>query len=113
MSSVQRARTSSVRALAPVDPCLEPHLWTCVIVSSWSTLGTIKPDLLGVNLLIRHRFLLSENESVPQMILMHFMLLRAQTDEHFHRQETETEEVSQFPSFSEVCDVIEAECDSV
>ncbi|MEQ2238604.1 hypothetical protein ILYODFUR_034866 [Ilyodon furcidens] len=40
-------------------------LWTCVIVSSWSTLGTIKPNLLGVNLLIRHRFILSENESFP------------------------------------------------
>ncbi|MEQ2287301.1 hypothetical protein AMECASPLE_010957 [Ameca splendens] len=74
------------------------YLWTCVIVSSWSTLGTIKPDLLGVNLLIRHRFILSENESVPQMILMHFLLLSAQTDELFHLQVTETEEVSQFPS---------------
>ncbi|MED6266157.1 hypothetical protein CHARACLAT_032836 [Characodon lateralis] len=51
------------------------YLWTCVIVSSLSTSGLNKPDFLGINLLIRHCFLLSENESVPQMILMHFMLM--------------------------------------
>ncbi|MED6268968.1 hypothetical protein CHARACLAT_028224, partial [Characodon lateralis] len=54
---------------------ISSYLWTCVIVSSWSTLGTIKPDLLGVNLLIRHHFILSENESFPKMILLHFLLL--------------------------------------
>ncbi|MED6293818.1 hypothetical protein CHARACLAT_014541 [Characodon lateralis] len=32
-------------------------IYTCVIVSSFSTLGIIKPDLFGIYLLIQHHFL--------------------------------------------------------